>query len=89
MSDHDYASPRADRLLQDLARLAPLAPDPERARRLRERCRTVLARTQRRSRRAERVVDFMQHLVAPAVLGILCVLYTVVLFVLALRSHRG
>ena len=85
MSDH-YCAPRhADRLLQDLASLAPLTPDPERARRLRERCRTALARTHQRPDRGRRAVDVTQGIIAPAVLGALCVLYTMVLFVLALR----
>jgi hypothetical protein len=84
MSDHDCPPPQADRLLEDLACLAPLTPDPERARRLRERCRAALARTNQRSG-GKRPVDVMDAIVAPAVLGVLCVLYTMVLFVLALR----
>ncbi len=85
MSRQHGAPRNADRLLRDLAHLTPLAPDPERARRLRERCRGILVRTHRRSRRAGRVVGFLQGTVTPALLGILCVLYTIVLLVLALR----
>jgi hypothetical protein len=89
MTDHCGAPRPADPLLEDLACLAPLTPDPERARRVRERCRGVLARRHQRSRRAERVVHFLQAIVAPAAFGILCVLYTIVVFVLALRSPAG
>jgi hypothetical protein len=83
MNTYSLAPGHRDPLLQDLAHLRSLAPDPERARQVRARCHAVLTRRRQRSRRAEHVIDFVQRIMAPATLGVLCVLYTIALFVLA------
>ena len=76
-----------DPLLRSLERLSPLAPDPARAHRVRARCRAHLARIQRRSDRTARIAEFAQRVVAPAMLGGVCVLYAVALVVLTLRLY--
>ena len=49
--------------------------------------RTAHANSVRRARTVEHVIDFVHRIVAPAILGVLCVLYTITLFMLALRLH--
>lgn len=88
MIEH-HSAPDEARRLQDLMRLTPLTPDPARARRVRARCHAALARRQRRSRRMEPVADFVQRVAAPSALGVLCLLYTIVFFVLALGNGQS
>jgi hypothetical protein len=59
-----------DQVLQNLALLPPLTPDPARTARARARCRTQLACIQRRSQ-----ARFGRRMLAPAVVLGLCALY--------------
>jgi transposase len=64
----------SDRMLQHLAGLPPLSPDPARAARVRARCHRHLARG-RRSRKTATMPRFgRRHVAAVVVLG-LCALY--------------
>jgi hypothetical protein len=75
-----------DPMLRYLALLPPLSPDSTRAERVRARCRAQLARN-RRSERPATIVGFAQCILAPVVVGSLCVLYIARLVGTALRLH--
>jgi anti-sigma-K factor RskA len=77
--DSDDASP------DSLGRLMALAPDPDRAERVRVRCRTELGRSRRRAARTAVVSGFGWRVLAPAIVGAVCVLYVAVLVATTLR----
>ena len=67
--------------------LVALAPDPDRAERLRMRCRTQLTRSRRRAARTAAITGFAWRVLAPAVVGGFCVFYVAVLVATTLRLH--
>jgi hypothetical protein len=68
--------------LNDLLRLAP---DPDRAARVRLRCRTRLERGRRRSARITSMTGLAWHVVAPVIVGGFCVLYVIAFVATTLR----
>jgi predicted short-subunit dehydrogenase-like oxidoreductase (DUF2520 family) len=68
-----------------LDRLRALAPDPDRAERVRMRCRAQLGRSRRRAARTAETTGFAWRVLAPVVVGAFCVLYVVVLVATTLR----
>ena len=68
-----------------LKRLMPLASDPDRAERVRARCRTQLGRGRRRAARTAVITGFAWHVLAPVVVGGFCVLYAALLMATTLR----
>ena len=70
--------------VESLERMQPLAPDPDRAERVRVRCRTQLGRSRGRSRTAV-ICGFAWRVLAPAVVGGFGVLYAVALVATTLR----
>jgi hypothetical protein len=80
MTSDDTHDPTAD----DLRRLMALAPEPDRAERVRVTCRTMLRR-QRRDSRAAVIAEFASRVIAPVVVGAFCVLYVAVLVATTLR----
>jgi hypothetical protein len=74
-----------DASAESLKGLMLLAPDPDRAERVRVRCRTQLERSQRRAARTAVITGFAWHVLAPAVVGGYCVLYVVLLVTTTLR----
>ena len=81
MTSYDSHDASAERL----ARLLPLAPDPEWAERVRLRCRTQLGRSRQRTARTAEITGFAWRVLAPAVVGGFCVLYAVALVATTLR----
>jgi hypothetical protein len=81
MTSHDHHDAGAD----SLNRLMNLAPDPDRAERVRMRCRTQLGRSRRRAARTAVITGFAWRVLAPVVLGAFCVLYVVMLLATTLR----
>ena len=65
--------------------LVALAPDPDRAERVRVRCRTQLGRSQRRAARTAAISGFAWHVLAPIVVGGFCVLYLALLVATTVR----
>jgi hypothetical protein len=76
---------RHDATADRLGRLMALAPDPDRAERVRVRCRTQLGRSRRRAARTAVVSGFARRVLAPAIVGAFCVLYVAVLVATTLR----
>jgi len=74
-----------DACADGLDRLTTLAPDPERAERLRETCRARLARSRRREARAAVIIGFAWLVLGPGVVGAFCVFYAAMLIATALR----
>jgi hypothetical protein len=72
-----------DPVLQNLGLLRRLSPDPQRAERVRARCRAHLERNQALERAA--ITGLARVIVAPLVVGCLCVLYIAGLVGVALR----
>jgi hypothetical protein len=72
----------------DSLRLTALAPDPDRAERVRVRCRAQLVRRARRVERTAAIGGFAWHVVAPIVVGGVCVLYAA-LFVATTLHLQG
>jgi len=70
-----------------LRRLPPLAPDPDRAERVRVRCRTQLGRNRRRTARSAVMTGFVWHVLGPAIVGGVCALYAAALVVTTLSLH--
>ena len=68
-----------------LDRLLRLTPDPDRAERVRVRCRTRLARSRRRTGRMAAITGRPSSLLTPAVVAGCCVLYVVALAITTLR----
>ena len=81
MTSRDSRDPGAE----GLDRLMALAPDPDRAERVRVRCRTQLGRSQRRAARTAVIIGFAWQVLAPAVVGGFCVLYVALLVATTLR----
>lgn len=67
-----------------LRRLMALAPDPDRAERVRVTCRKELLR-QRRDARTAAIADFAARVLAPALVGAFCIFYVAVLVATTLR----
>ena len=76
-----------DATLERVERLQSLAPDPRRAERVRVRCRTQLARDPQRPAHTAVRTGFARRVLAPVVVGGLCVFYFVALVTTALRLH--
>ena len=81
MTAYDAHDASADTSL----RLTALAPDPDRAERVRVRCRAQLGRSRRRAARTAVITGFAWHVLAPALVGGFCVLYVVLLVATTLR----
>jgi len=81
MTAHDSHDASAE----SLERLTPLAPDPDRAERVRARCRTELRRNRRRAARTAVITGFAWHVLAPVAVGGFCVLYIALLVATTLR----
>jgi hypothetical protein len=71
--------------MDSLKRLMPLTPDPDRSERVRVRCRTQLKRNGRRRTRIAVTKGFTARVLAPAVVGGVCLLYTAALVITTLR----
>ena len=81
MTSRDSHNPGAE----GLGRLMTLAPDPDRAERVRVRCRTQLGRSQRRASRTAVIAGFAWHVLAPVAVGGFCVVYAALLVATTLR----
>jgi hypothetical protein len=68
-----------------LQRLMALTPAPDRAERVRARCRTELAQRARYQPRTAAIADFAWRVLAPAVVGAFGVLYLAVVVATTLR----
>ena len=69
--------------------LTPLAPTAARAERVRARCRARLERDRRRSRRLAAISRFGRHVVAPAIIAGLFLVYAVDLLSITLRPFTA
>ena len=69
---------------ESLERLITLTPDPDRAERVRARCRRQLGRS-RRPARATEITGFLWQVLAPLVVGGFCILYAALLVATTLR----
>ena len=74
-----------DASAKSLERLMPLAPDPNRTKRVRVRCRTRIGRSRRRTARTAVITGFTWRLLAPVVVGAFCLLYVAALVATTLR----
>jgi hypothetical protein len=74
-----------DGIADGLDRLMALAPDPDRAERVRVRCRTQLGRSSRRAARTAVITGFAWRMLGPVVIGAFCLLYVAMLVVTTLR----
>jgi hypothetical protein len=74
-----------DASAESLNRLMALAPDPDRAERVRMKCRTQLGRTRRRAARTAVIAGFAWRVLAPVVVGAFCVLYAAMFVATTLR----
>jgi hypothetical protein len=81
MTAYDAHDASADSSL----RLTALAPDPDRAERVRVRCRAQLGRSRRRAVRTAVITGFAWRVLAPVVVGAFCVLYAAGLVATTLR----
>ena len=81
MTAYDAHEASADRL----DRLITLTPDPERAERVRVRCREQLERNRRRTARTAEITGFASRVLAPVVVGAFCVFYVAVLLATTIR----
>ena len=71
--------------LGELAGVTPLVPDPARAERVRCRCRAQIARRARRTARTETIVESVEDVLVPVLLGLFSALYAAVLLGTTLR----
>jgi hypothetical protein len=71
--------------MDNLKRLMSLAPDADRSERVRVRCRMQLERNGRHKLRAAVTEGFAARVLAPAVVGGFCLLYTAALVITTLR----
>lgn len=79
-------SPNAhDASADRLQRLMTLAPDPDRAERVRARCRAQLGRSRRRGARTAVGTGFAGRVIGPVIVGAMCVLYAALLVATTLR----
>ena len=74
-----------DASTNSVARLMSLMPDPDRAERVRVRCRMQLGRGPRRAARIAAMTGFAWRVLAPVVVGAFCILYAVMLVATTLR----
>jgi hypothetical protein len=74
-----------DPMMRNLGRLRPLVPDPSHAERVRARCHAQLGQKRRRWERSARLAESARGVLAPAVLGGVCVLYVAALVGTAFR----
>ena len=74
-----------DARVDSLKELTPLAPDPDRAERVRRTSRALLDRRRRRTARTAEMAGFAWRVLAPAVVGAFCVLYAAMLVAMTLR----
>jgi hypothetical protein len=81
MTSYDAHDAGAD----GLDRLRALRPDPDRAERVRVRCRTQLGQSRRRAARTAVITGFAWGVLAPMVIGAFCLLYVIVLMATTLR----
>jgi hypothetical protein len=81
MMSHDAHDANAD----SLRGLKTLAADPDRAARVRARCRTQLARSRRRAMRTTEIAAFASRVFAPFVVGAFCALYVAMLVATTIR----
>ena len=75
MTSYDDQDAGAD----GLDRLMTLAPDPDRASRVRVKCRAQLARSRRRAARTAEITGFASRVLVPVVVSAFCVFYAAVL----------
>jgi hypothetical protein len=68
-----------------LRRLTALTPDPNRAARVRARCRTQLEQSRGAAGRTAAIGEFASRVLAPVVVGAFCVFYVAVLVATTLR----
>jgi hypothetical protein len=69
----------------DALDLITLTPNPARAERVRARCRAQLERRQRREARTTRTTGFASRVLAPAVVGAVCIFYVAAIVATTLR----
>jgi hypothetical protein len=81
MTSPDAHEASADRL----QRLMTLAPDPDRAERVRARCRGQLGRSRRRGARTAVITRVTGRVIGPVIVGAICVLYAALLVATTLR----
>lgn len=81
MMSHDAHDAHAD----SLRGLRTLAADPDRAARVRARCRTQLVRSRQRAKRTTEITAFASRVFAPFVVGAFCAFYVAVLVATTLR----
>lgn len=74
-----------DRMMQNLGKLRALVPDSSRAERVRARCHAQFGRGQRRWERAALITESARRVLAPAIVGGVCVLYVAALVGTVLR----
>jgi hypothetical protein len=74
-----------DASADSLSRLMTLAPDPDRAERVRLRCRAHLERRRRRSAHSAAITGFAWRVLPPVVVGAFCVFYVALLVATTLR----
>jgi hypothetical protein len=74
-----------DAAADGLNRLTALLPDADRAARVRARCRAQLGRSRRRAARTAVVTGFAWRVLAPVVVGAVCLFYAAVLVTTTLR----
>jgi len=74
-----------DATASSLKGLTVLAPDPDRAERVRMKCCAQLGRRRRRAARTSAMAGFAWRVLAPAVVGAFCVLYAAMLVAMTLR----
>jgi hypothetical protein len=84
MTSNDALDAGAD----SLDTLTALSPDPERAERLRVTCRIQLGRSRRRAARTAAITGFAWRVVAPVIVGAVCVFYAAGLVATTLRLER-
>ena len=81
MTSYDTHDTSAD----SLVRLMTLAPDPDRAARVRVKCRAQLARSRPRATRTHGMTEFVWRVLAPAAVGAFGVFYVAALVVTTLQ----
>jgi hypothetical protein len=84
MTSHDAQDAGVD----GLDRLMTLAPDPDRAERVRAKCCTQLVRNRRRAARTAEIAGFAWGVLGPAFVGVVCVFYTVGLMATTIRLEN-
>lgn len=84
MTSHDAQDAGVD----GLDRLMTLAPDPDRAERVRAKCCTQLVQNRRRAARTAEIAGFVCGLLGPAFVGVVCVFYTAVFMATTIRLEN-